>query len=76
MIAELSKEHAVRDLCELFAVTRSGYYAWGRGPEGARELANRVVAEQIKRVFRAKRQRYGRSCGGRGRSVITSGSSG
>jgi hypothetical protein len=27
--------------------TRSGYYAWSRGQERARELANRVMAEEI-----------------------------
>jgi transposase InsO family protein len=59
MIEGLSPEHAVRDLCELFEVTRSGYYAWSRGSESARELGNRVVAEQIKQVFEAKHQRYG-----------------
>lgn len=59
MIEELSQEHAVRDLCELFAVTRSGYYGWSRGQESVRAVANRVVAEQIRRVFEAKRQRYG-----------------
>ena len=40
-------------------MTRSGYYAWSRGPESARELGNRVVIEQIKQVFEAKHQRYG-----------------
>jgi putative transposase len=40
-------------------VTRSGYYAWTRGQESARELANRTVSEQIKQVFEAKRKRYG-----------------
>lgn len=59
MIEELSKEQNVRDLCELFEVTRSGYYAWSRGQESARELANRAVSKQIKQVFEAKRQRYG-----------------
>ena len=59
MIEKLSPERGVRDLCELFEVTRSGYYAWSRGQEGARELANRVMAEQIKQVFEAKRRRYG-----------------
>jgi transposase InsO family protein len=59
MVEELSKEHNVRDLCELFEVTRSGYYAWSQGPESARELANRAVSEEIKQVFEAKRQRYG-----------------
>jgi len=59
MVEELSKEHKVRDLCELFEVTRSGYYGWSRGQESARELANRAVSQQIKEVFEAKRQRYG-----------------
>lgn len=59
MIEELSKAHIVRDLCELFEVTRSGYYAWSQGQESARELANRVVIEQIKQVFELKRRRYG-----------------
>jgi len=59
MIEELSKEHSVRDLCELLGVTRSGYYAWSRGQESAREKANRVMAQEIQRVFKAKRSRYG-----------------
>jgi len=59
MIEKFSCEQAVRDLCELFEVTRSGYYAWSRSQGSARELANQEVVEQIKRVFRAKRQRYG-----------------
>lgn len=59
MIEELSKDHSVRDLCELLEVTRSGYYAWSRGQESAREMANRVMAQEIQRVFKAKRSRYG-----------------
>ena len=59
MIEELSKEHGVRELCELLEVTRSGYYAWSRGQESGRELANRLVVEEIKEVFKAKRGRYG-----------------
>lgn len=59
MIEELSKDHNVRDLCELLEVTRSGYYAWSRGQESAREMANRVMAQEIQRVFKAKRSRYG-----------------
>jgi len=59
MIEELSKEQGVRDLCELLEVTRSGYYAWSRSQESVRELANRLVVEEIKEVFEAKRGRYG-----------------
>ena len=59
MIEELSKEHGVRELCELLEITRSGYYAWSRGQESGREVANRLVVEEIKEVFEAKRGRYG-----------------
>jgi putative transposase len=59
MIEELSQTHAVRDLCQLLGVTRSGYYAWRRGQETARELANRELTKEINEVFAAKRGRYG-----------------
>lgn len=59
MIDELSKTQAVRDLCRLLGVTRSGYYAWRRGQETTRDINNRKLTEQIKEVFEAKRGRYG-----------------
>lgn len=59
MIDELSKSHAVGDLCQLLGVTRSGYYAWRSGGETPRELENRKLTEEIKEVFEAKRGRYG-----------------
>jgi putative transposase len=58
-IDELSKEHAVRDLCELLGVTRSGYYAWCKGREAARDITNRMLTAQIKEVFEVNRGRYG-----------------
>src|SRR5437870_12977937 len=59
MIDELSQTHAVRDLCQLLGVTRSGYYAWRSGRETDRERNNRKLREQIKEVFEAQRGRYG-----------------
>jgi len=59
MIEKLSQEYPMREVCAALGVSRSGYYAWRHGRESARELANRVMAEQIKRLFEAKRQRYG-----------------
>jgi len=59
MIDALSKTHAVRDLCQLLGVTRSGYYAWRSGRESTREVENRKLAGQISEVFEAKRKRYG-----------------
>jgi putative transposase len=59
MIDELSGSHAVRDLCQLFGVTRSGYYVWRSGRETMRDIQNRKLTEEIKEVFEAKRGRYG-----------------
>lgn len=59
MIEELSPTHAVRDLCRLLGVTRSGYYAWRRGRETSREIQNRELSGEIQRVFEAKGGRYG-----------------
>jgi putative transposase len=59
MVEKLSNEYAVRDLCDLLQVSRSGYYAWQEGPASARAQANREVTGQIKQVFAAKRGRYG-----------------
>jgi len=58
-VQELSGEHEVRDLCELLQVSRSGYYAWYKRVETVREVANRILVEQIKQVFKANRGRYG-----------------
>jgi putative transposase len=59
MIDQLSRNHAVRDLCQLLGVTRSGYYAWSRGEATTRAIENRKLTEEIKEVFEAKRGRYG-----------------
>jgi len=55
----LSKEYAVRDLCEFLGMSRSGYYLWKKDRESAREQANHQVVAEIKEVFHAKRGRYG-----------------
>jgi len=59
MIEEQSQEYPIRELCAVLNVSRSGYYAWRAGQASARELANREMAQQIKQLFEAKRQRYG-----------------
>jgi hypothetical protein len=59
MIKEQSQAYPIRELCAALNVSRSGYYAWRAGQESARELANREMAQQIKQLFEAKRQRYG-----------------
>lgn len=59
MVQEMAKYYPVRELCAVLEVTRSGYYAWCNGQETARQIANRLLAEQIHRVHREKKGRYG-----------------
>jgi len=59
MVEELSSQYPVRELCLVLQVTRSGYYAWCRGEETARQAANRLLTEEIRRVHQQKKGRYG-----------------
>jgi len=59
MIEELRQDYAVRQLCAVLAVSRSGYYGWRRGRQSARKAANKLLVEQISRVYHQKRGRYG-----------------
>lgn len=59
MVEQFCSQYPVRELCLALEVTRSGYYAWRRGQETAREVANRLLTEEIRRVHRQKRGRYG-----------------
>src|SRR5512140_693030 len=59
MVEQLSQDYPIRELCAAVEVSRSGYYAWSRGQESARELGNRMMGEAIKREFYTQRQRYG-----------------
>lgn len=46
-------------LCELYGVTRAGYYAWQRRPESAHSEQDRKLTEHITRLFHAHHGRYG-----------------
>lgn len=59
MVEELSSQYPVRELCLVLQVTRSGYYAWRSGAETAREAGNRLLTEEIRRVYQQKKGRYG-----------------
>jgi putative transposase len=59
MIEAMCKEYPIRELCAVLEVTRSGYYAWRNGSETARELANRLWVERIRRVYQDHKGRYG-----------------
>ena len=59
MVEELAQDYPVRALCDVLKVSRSGYYAWRHRQETARAIANRRLAEEIVRVYRQKKGRYG-----------------
>jgi putative transposase len=58
-IREHRQEHSVKRMCQLLAVTRSGYYAWRPERTKRRELANRVLVEQIRAEYKNSRKTYG-----------------
>lgn len=59
MVETLAREYPVRELCAMLGVSRSGYYAWRDGSERARDLANRLWIERIRRVYQQNKGRYG-----------------
>lgn len=57
----MKTDHAILGLCQLLAVSPSGYYAWQlrRDHPGPRALANQKLAGQIATIFASSRQTYG-----------------
>lgn len=53
------EEHAVSKMSQVLQVSRSGYYAWRKREPSARERANRVLTEEIRRVHLKSRRTYG-----------------
>ena len=51
--------HPVRLLCQVLAVTPSGYYRWRTQPRSARAIQDEGLAEQIAQVHRRSRHTYG-----------------
>jgi len=49
----------VRVMCDAFNVSPSGYYAWRSRPESAREIANRELRVDIRRVHADQRGQNG-----------------
>lgn len=53
------KDFSVQLCCELFGVSRSGYYAWSKRKPSQRALANRRLDTKIRALFSAHEQRAG-----------------
>jgi putative transposase len=52
-------EHRLTRLCQAVGVSRSGYYAWRCRPVSARAAANARLLEQMQRLHRQAKYRYG-----------------
>ena len=59
MIAQLVEDYPIRQLCEVLQVTRSGYYVWRQGRQSARTMANQLLIQEIERLHRDHKGRYG-----------------
>ncbi len=49
----------VTRLCQLFAVTRAGFYAWRQRPTSAHARQDRVLLEEIRVIFERSGGTYG-----------------
>jgi len=58
-IEDRRADYPVRLMCDVLEVSPAGYYAWRSRPESQRSSDNRDLLEDIQRVHRDNRGRYG-----------------
>jgi transposase InsO family protein len=51
--------HAVRTLCRVLEVSRSGFYAWSRRPASQRSLDDSRLVAEVAAIFDENKRRYG-----------------
>jgi putative transposase len=51
--------HAVRTLCRVLEVSRSGFYAWSRRPASQRAVDDSQLAAEVAAIFDDHKRRYG-----------------
>jgi putative transposase len=51
--------HAVRTLCRVLDVSRSGYYAWSRRPASQRAVDDSRLVAEVAAIFDENKRRYG-----------------
>jgi len=61
-IEDRRADYPVTILCDVLGVSPAGYYAWRARPESRRAAADRELVEDIRRVHRDTRGRYGSPC--------------
>jgi putative transposase len=54
------RAYPVRVMCAVLDVSASGYYRWRQRPESVRQRDDRRLRTEIRAIFRASRQTYGR----------------
>lgn len=59
-IEENRQVHPVRIMCHALDVSPSGYYRWRQQPTSERERENRRLGAEVRALFRASRETYGR----------------
>ena len=52
-------KYRIAKMAQWLQVSKSGYYAWRRRTPGARQLENRSLLEQIRRIHEASHETYG-----------------
>ncbi|MDP3071768.1 MAG: IS3 family transposase [Opitutaceae bacterium] len=55
----MSDEYPINRLCAVFAVSRSGYYAWSQAPVSARRQREQLLRTKIALVHQQSRETYG-----------------
>ena len=55
---DYTNDFPVKKMCQIFTVSRSGYYSWRRTKDSKKERGA-ILNEQIKRVFKESRETYG-----------------
>jgi putative transposase len=55
----MSDAHPIQRLCAVFAVSRSGYYAWAKSPGSVRARRDGELRAKIAVVYRQSRETYG-----------------
>lgn len=59
MIKSNDEQFPVNMMCRMLSVSRSGYYAWNHRPQSDRSQANKLLADDIKRIFDDEKERSG-----------------
>jgi len=58
-IEKHQNKYTIGRICELFGVSRSGYYAWKNRKPSQRDQINQALIDHIRRIHRMSRKAYG-----------------